>query len=312
MVRSRAAALCMIASMGPVTRVAGFMPSAAVTLARRSLRAHSRAHAPAAAGRGYAEELRKIDAEQAAMMEEQCIIVDRHDKPLRPATKVEAHLCSEGLALHRAFSVFLFDRSGKLLMQQRAGAKHTFPLYWTNSCCSHPLWTPQEMGDGEAPADSSAALAAAVRGAKAAALRKLDQELGVTELTVDQLTFLTRIHYRAADENGVWGEHEVDYIFAAHADVAVQHNPNEIEQVQYMSRADLRSTMAAAERGECKITPWSQHIMGTFLFDWWDKLSSSGDMSALAACADEEIHRVGICAEDETIGMEAAPAAAAR
>ncbi|CAN0584899.1 unnamed protein product, partial [Ectocarpus sp. 12 AP-2014] len=49
--------------------------------------------------------------------------------------KVETHLTSKGLLLHRAFSVFLFDKKGRVLMQRRAGSKHTFAGYWTNTCC---------------------------------------------------------------------------------------------------------------------------------------------------------------------------------
>jgi isopentenyl-diphosphate delta-isomerase len=47
--------------------------------------------------------------------------------------------------LHRAFSVFLFNSKGELLLQQRASEKITFPDYWTNTCCSHPLYTPDEL-----------------------------------------------------------------------------------------------------------------------------------------------------------------------
>lgn len=47
--------------------------------------------------------------------------------------------------LHRAFSVFLFNSERKLLMQQRAAQKVTYPMYWTNTCCSHPLNSPDEV-----------------------------------------------------------------------------------------------------------------------------------------------------------------------
>jgi isopentenyl-diphosphate delta-isomerase type 1 len=53
----------------------------------------------------------------------------------------------EGL-LHRAFSVFLFNERGELLLQQRAAAKITFPGAWTNTCCSHMLHTPDELEEG--------------------------------------------------------------------------------------------------------------------------------------------------------------------
>ena len=102
--------------------------------------------------------------------------------------------------LHRAFSVFLFDSNNKLLLQQRAHEKITFPDMWTNTCCSHPLDTPGETGAGSE----------AVEGAKRAAQRKLEQELGIKaeEVPVDKFRFLTRIHYKAPCGDGTWGEHE--------------------------------------------------------------------------------------------------------
>lgn len=98
--------------------------------------------------------------------------------------------------LHRAFSVFLFHtETGKLLLQKRAPEKITFPNMWTNTCCSHPLAVRAEM-DGRA-------------GAKKAAQRKLEHELGIqaSQVPVDMFQFLTRIHY-LAPSTGPWGEHE--------------------------------------------------------------------------------------------------------
>jgi isopentenyl-diphosphate delta-isomerase len=102
--------------------------------------------------------------------------------------------------LHRAFSVFLFDSSNRLLLQQRAAEKITFPDMWTNTCCSHPLGVPGETG---------ADLDTAVMGVKRAAQRKLDHELGITakQVPIDDFRFLTRIHYLAPSD-GTWGEHE--------------------------------------------------------------------------------------------------------
>lgn len=102
--------------------------------------------------------------------------------------------------LHRAFSVFLFDSDNRLLLQQRASEKITFPDMWTNTCCSHPLGIPGETGSE---------LAASVQGAKRAAQRKLDQELGIKaeQVPLDDFQFLTRIHYKAPSD-GKWGEHE--------------------------------------------------------------------------------------------------------
>jgi isopentenyl-diphosphate delta-isomerase len=73
-------------------------------------------------------------------------------------------------ALHRAFSVFLFNEEGKLLLQKRASEKITFPDCWTNTCCSHPLTRPDEI------------ITENQLGVKNAATRKLEQELGITEV----------------------------------------------------------------------------------------------------------------------------------
>ena len=110
---------------------------------------------------------------------------------------------NEGL-LHRAFSVFLFDSKNRLLLQQRASEKITFPDMWTNTCCSHPLGVPGETGDE---------LEGAVQGVRRAAQRKLDHELGIkaTGVPLENFRFLTRIHYKAPSD-GKWGEHESEYL----------------------------------------------------------------------------------------------------
>jgi isopentenyl-diphosphate delta-isomerase len=102
--------------------------------------------------------------------------------------------------LHRAFSVFLFDSQNRLLLQQRATEKITFPDMWTNTCCSHPLGIPGETGVG---------LDASVQGVRRAAVRKLDHELGIpsSQVPIDDFKFLTRIHYKSPSD-GKWGEHE--------------------------------------------------------------------------------------------------------
>lgn len=107
--------------------------------------------------------------------------------------------------LHRAFSVFLFDSKKRLLLQQRATEKITFPDMWTNTCCSHPLGIPGETG---------AELDAAILGVKRAAQRKLNHELGIKpeQVPLDKFEFLTRIHYKAPSD-GKWGEHESMFFF---------------------------------------------------------------------------------------------------
>ena len=101
--------------------------------------------------------------------------------------------------LHRAFSAFIFRPSdGKLLLQQRASEKITFPDMWTNTCCSHPL---DDFEQEKIEKDQL--------GVRVAASRKLEHELGIpqSQTPVDEFQYLTRIHY-LAPSNGLWGEHE--------------------------------------------------------------------------------------------------------
>jgi isopentenyl-diphosphate Delta-isomerase len=116
-------------------------------------------------------EMQKYDPVQVALMGERCILVDENDKVIGHESKKnctfpvshnydhealqaqwdwspsKGHLMTnirKGM-LHRAFSVFIFNSKGELLLQQRASEKITFPDYWTNTCCSHPLYTPDEL-----------------------------------------------------------------------------------------------------------------------------------------------------------------------
>lgn len=105
--------------------------------------------------------------------------------------------------LHRAFSAFVFRPSdGKLLLQQRASEKITFPDMWTNTCCSHPL---DDFEEEKIEKDQY--------GVRVAATRKLEHELGIprNQAPADQFQYLTRIHY-LAPSNGPWGEHEGEYL----------------------------------------------------------------------------------------------------
>ena len=115
-------------------------------------------------------DLTGLDSTQLKLLAEQCILVTPEDKVLGAETKKTCHLNTniETGLLHRAFSVFLFDSSGRLLLQQRSKAKITFPEYFTNTCCSHPLYRTEELEESEEI------------GVKRAAQRKLGHELGIT------------------------------------------------------------------------------------------------------------------------------------
>ncbi|MCJ1465851.1 isopentenyl-diphosphate delta-isomerase idi1 [Pseudocyphellaria aurata] len=213
-------------------------------------------------------DLQGYDEEQIRLMEEVCIVLDDNDIPIGSASKKVCHLMKnidQGL-LHRAFSVFLFDSKNRLLMQQRATEKITFPDMWTNTCCSHPLGVPSETGSE---------LETAVQGVRRAAQRKLDQELGIkaAQVPLDRFQFLTRIHYKAPSD-GKWGEHEIDYILFIKADVDVEANPNEVQDTRYVTPAELKEMFQDAG---LKFTPWFKLICHSMLFEWWEHLDHGLD-----------------------------------
>ncbi|RPD62912.1 Isopentenyldiphosphate isomerase [Lentinus tigrinus ALCF2SS1-6] len=207
------------------------------------------------------------DPEQTRLMEERCILVDEEDNALGAADKKTCHLMeniNKGL-LHRAFSAFVFRPSdGKLLLQQRASEKITFPDMWTNTCCSHPL---DDFEQEKIEKDQL--------GVRVAASRKLEHELGIpqSQTPVDGFQYLTRIHY-LAPSNGLWGEHEVDYILFLTADVTVTPNLNEIRDFKYVSKDELKAMFDDASNS---FTPWFKLIARDFLFGWWDELLARKD-----------------------------------
>lgn len=129
------------------------------------------------------------------------LVVNDDDVVIGSESKRSAHEFTPSQprgVLHRACSVFLFDEStSELLLQKRASSKITFPNVWTNTCCSHPLHG-MDVNEVDGPED---VMDGSVRGVKAAAIRKLNHELGIPfgELAVEDFKFLTRVHYWAAD-----------------------------------------------------------------------------------------------------------------
>jgi isopentenyl-diphosphate delta-isomerase len=209
-------------------------------------------------------DLAGYDEEQIRLMDEVCIVLDENDVPIGSASKKVCHLMeniNKGL-LHRAFSVFLFDSEDRLLLQQRATEKITFPDLWTNTCCSHPLGIPTETG---------ATLPLAIEGVKRAAQRKLQQELGINpeQVPIEKFDFLTRIHYKAPSD-GKWGEHEIDYILFIKADVDLKINPNEARDSKYVAADELKEMF---KDESLKFTPWFKLICESMLFVWWDHLN---------------------------------------
>lgn len=156
--------------------------------------------------------------------EEHVVLVNEHDVVLGTMGKLEAH--QKGL-LHRAFSVFIFDREGRLLLQRRAASKYHSAGLWTNTCCSHPR-------PGEAT--------------EVAAVRRLQEEMGLR----CRLEFSFSFQYKASFENGLH-EHELDHVFFGQYDAAPDPDPTEVQEWRYASIAQLNDELT---RTPDRFTAW--------------------------------------------------------
>ncbi|PRD33229.1 UNVERIFIED_CONTAM: Isopentenyl-diphosphate Delta-isomerase 1 [Trichonephila clavipes] len=170
--------------------------------------------------------------------------------------------CQENFRLlHRAFSVFLFNTKGELLLQQRSDAKITFPGYYTNTCCSHPLYIDSELEEIKA------------LGVKRAAQRRLSIELGIEQdaIAAPEFLYMTRIIYTAPSDEK-WGEREIDYVLFVQKDVEINPNPNEVKECVYLTRENLRDFLDGGQKKGYKITPWFKLISESLLPKYWDNL----------------------------------------
>jgi len=148
------------------------------------------------------------------MNPELLILVDETDREIGLLEKMRVH--EEGL-LHRAFSVFVFNSRGELLLQQRAKDKYHSPGVWSNTCCSHPR-------AGETTA--------------AAASRRLNEEMGFT----CDLEFAFSFTYKASFENGLT-EYEFDHVFVGYSDDIPFPNPSEVHDWKYMTLEQLKTNL---------------------------------------------------------------------
>lgn len=156
---------------------------------------------------------------------EQLILVDDDDNETGHLSKAECH--NGAGVLHRAFSVFLFDNDGRLLLQQRAAGKRLWPGHWSNSCCSHPR-------RGESM--------------RVATGRRLQDELNAST----ELEHVYRFKYQAQyDEHGA--ERELCHVYAGHIIAPVKPNEHEIDAIRMLSAREIDEEL---ERNPDQFTPW--------------------------------------------------------
>ena len=140
------------------------------------------------------------------MKEEKVILVDREDSPIGTMPKMEAH---EKAVLHRAFSVFILNKNGELMLQQRALHKYHSPALWTNTCCSH-----QREGEHNLEAGT----------------RRLEEEMGFSVPLEELFSFI----YKAPFDNGLT-EHELDHVMIGYFEGTPRINPEEVAYWKWMS-----------------------------------------------------------------------------
>lgn len=170
------------------------------------------------------------------MQSTEVILVDVLDQPVGTADKTIVH---EQGTLHRAFSVFIFNTKGDMLLQQRAREKYHSGGLWTNACCSHPY-------PGEITAD--------------AAQRRMKEELGMMTPVKKIFDFL----YRAELDNGLT-EHEFDHVFAGEYEGEIDFNPAEVMAVGYVPMNELQLSI---EKNPADYTAWF-HIAFPKILAWW-------------------------------------------
>lgn len=184
---------------------------------------------------------------------EELILVDRDDREIGHLSKA---LCHDGAGvLHRAFSLFLFNDDGELLLQQRSAGKRLWPEYWSNTCCSHPR-------RGES-------LDVATR-------RRLDDELNIEA----ELEYVYRFCY-SASFGAAGSENELCHVYLGRTGNAVRPNDSEIASVRFVSASELDAELSESPE---RYTPW-------FKQEWTELVTTYRDRLAEYCVLEEQFRR---------------------
>jgi isopentenyl-diphosphate delta-isomerase len=162
-------------------------------------------------------------------MEEKVVLVTEKDEVLGLMEKMQAH---ENGILHRAFSVFLYNSKGEMLLQKRAAEKYHSPNQWTNACCSHPRI--EETYEQ-------------------AAKRRIKEELGIDCELEEKFWFI----YKADVGQNLW-EHELDHVFVGNYEGEFNLNKEEVAEVRYISLENLNIEL---ENNPENFTEWFKIIL---------------------------------------------------
>jgi isopentenyl-diphosphate delta-isomerase len=155
------------------------------------------------------------------------VLLDDDGRPVGTAPRATVH--DAATRLHLAFSCYLLDGDGRLLLTRRAVTKRTWPGVWTNSFCGHPR-----------PGEDSAA----------AVVRYAAHELGTA--VTDLRCVLPDFRYRAVDASGVV-ENELCPVYVARIDGPLVPNPEEVAELRWLTQSELRGALTAAPWA---LSPW--------------------------------------------------------
>jgi len=163
-------------------------------------------------------------------MADEIILVDQLDNYIGVEEKEACHRIPT--KLHRAFSIFVINKHGHMLIQKRAATKKTWPGFWSNACCSHPR-------KGESLSEAT--------------LRRLHEELGFSCSLQHAFSF----HYKA-DYDKEFGENEIDHVFIGQFDGAIRPNNDEIEDWRFTSTEELSDDI---HKNPDKYSPWFKNAL---------------------------------------------------
>lgn len=165
----------------------------------------------------------------------QVVLVDENDQALGYKEKLVAH--HKPVPLHRAISVIILNPTGtQMLLQQRVANKPTWPLFWSNTCCTHPFKD---------------------EGYMVCAKRRLKEEMGFETPLTEKFRFIYQ-----ADYDQVWGEHEYDVVFEGKYDGEVRADPQEAADWKWMLVTDLLKDIRI---NPDIYTPWFKIILEKYL-----------------------------------------------
>ena len=177
-------------------------------------------------------------------MQEHVILVDNAGREIGTEEKLKAH--REG-KLHRAFSIFVFNTLGELLLQKRSETKYHSGGLWTNTCCSHP-----RLGESN----------------YCAARRRLNEEMGFDCELTEFFSFI----YQTELENNLF-EHELDHVFIGHYDGPPVPNPDEVDDWKWMNVEKLKQDVGD---NPDHYTYWFKLILNRVLEEYKEVTSQNG------------------------------------